>query len=1768
MLKNKRKFISALLAIVMIIATLNCSVFSVAAVGTDIDNEDMSNNVSPFSTEQILDALNNAEIIDTSEDSEFVLANSSVDVNDDYYHNELYAEMSEETNSDINENGRAAIGDPMVYYTQKWLNQEYGNVSGFVKVTENGKTGWNTIHGLIMALQHELGITSITTNFGPTTRKLYSENILKRQDGRTSNMYAILQCALWCKGYNPGYNFSYNETTGIVSINKVFDADVEKAVKQLQKDANLKNQDGVVSLNMMMALLSMDSFKLLPSSYGSDESIRGFQQWLNNNYEAYTGITPCDGVYGRNTNKALIYALQAEEGMPIGTANGNFGNATRLCCPTLPYITSADSARIYPGTSDCAYYSNSNITNFTKLLQFALYVNGFGNGNFNGIYDNATKVNIRNFQEHHAINVSGIADIGTWLSLFISCGDRNRAAIAADCATILTKPKADALYANGYRYIGRYLTGTYNGGISKALTRTEAEIILQAGLHFFPIYQTSARQVSYFTLEQGKHDANAAINAAKALGLPQDTIIYFAVDYDAIDTQITSNIIPYFEAISKEMSYSIYKTGVYGARNVCSRISEKGYACSSFVGDMSTGFSGNLGYKIPSNWAFDQFADKDASGNYLSIQSEDGSFAIDKDGFSGRDQGVSRLDDLNNNSNISISELGKQQTETMYGPTVNIFGNEVPLFQTNLSFNSKFANIETNYNSKTGLLEVLMGVNVFGKEVNNFGAREKAEKYKEAYKKTQTIVRNIGKNEQVFNSAIKDFKGSLYDRKTQVGFDYKSYVIGYMSINDKGEVVESGGAYLGETTNSIAYQIVPTVYAKFQIEGSLRGGFSLCFENGEISPNGNLEFAVKPSIGIEENLYIANAYAGLSGELSCSTKIPFISFEDDFEAYLNASAFFEWNALAWGARYDWKFIEQQLYPTSNNATALSISQNDLQFIKPIENIETTNDRSVANSDVFKENLQIYAEPSIINLGDGKMFMVYIDDSIERTDENRFILMYSIYDGTTWNVPQPIFDDGTADFEPVICADGNGGAHIVWQNANSVFGTDITLDQMSANTELYYTHWNGSAFVDTTAITSNNNIYEMSQRIASDGNKISVIWQENSSNSSFVVAGDNSIYRKQCIDGVWQQTESLVSGLSIINSMDTSYIDGENSVIYSAKTNKDSSAIDAFELFRVTNNEIIRLTNDDTPDYSVNFVDGKLYWISGDSIMLAKNGNVDNKQIVKTLNSTVSKIKVVRDTNNNECIVWETEDENGMTFYGINYNSVSDSFGNVYPLTTDNGVVRGWDVCFNPSGNIELAFCYADYTEGNQYGNLCLIQKQAEEYYDIYVSPNATYNGSVLPNNTITISTQICNTGSKVIEGFNVELINESGEMLQSTMINKEVGIGKNSDIEVPFTLPESISKTEYRLVVTPLNAVSSTFADNISNFTIGLPDVSVVNVEEIRDENLRQIKVTVKNEGYFPVSSTVLEAHADKYDGEVIGTNTITTIQPNEELDFMFTLSNSYSEPSASDKPKLIYVTLKTDDIENDYANNTFEYYVYPDYFVDVIAGTIGGYVAGSGIFPKDSIAKITAVPSDGYAFQGWYENGIRIFGAESIYLFSVLKNSSLEARFIKLNDCDMVTVSNKNVIVDKENKYLWGMPSGGKVEDYFVATDGGSIVQVENDSNAIINATGAQAKIFSKDGVLIDVYTVIIPGDVNGDSVIDAFDVFYIDRHINTANKLSGAYLAAADINRDGVVDESDYKLCNNLAFGILNSSLYVQNEIREQIRMLYHNEIETVKV
>ncbi|WP_080832312.1 glycoside hydrolase domain-containing protein [Cohnella massiliensis] len=487
--------------------------------------------------------------------------------------------------------------DEMVLAVQEWLNDTYETVSGFTPIDEDGITGWGTIRGLTMALQIELGISPVDGSFGPQTMNACPTLSTSSESG---NLVKIVQGALFCKGYDPtGFTGTYGNGT-------------KTAISNLQSDAGLSNPDGITTPMIFKALLSMDAFVNL-----GDANIRTIQQNLNDDYShvygPHLGLIPCDGLTSKNLIRALIYALQIETNNPA--PDGVWGPQTLSLIPTVS--------------------QGSTRTKLVYLLQYGLYLNNFDPIVFNGIFDATVKQRVLAFQEFCKLTADGIAGKQTFASLFISYGDKNRPGTACDCVTTITPERARTLYNSGYRYVGRYLVGDW-----KNIKPGELETIFAAGLRVFPIYQTSGNDVNYFTTFQGAKDAITATSAAMSYGFKTNTIIYFAVDFDCLDGQVTSHIIPYFRALNNTMQLGggKYKIGIYGPRNVCSRVSDLGLAVTSFVSDMSSGFSGNLGYPLPFNWAIDQIAT-------ITIGSDAGQIEIDKNIYSGRDLCADSVED-------------------------------------------------------------------------------------------------------------------------------------------------------------------------------------------------------------------------------------------------------------------------------------------------------------------------------------------------------------------------------------------------------------------------------------------------------------------------------------------------------------------------------------------------------------------------------------------------------------------------------------------------------------------------------------------------------------------------------------------------------------------------------------------------------------------------------------------------------------------------------------------------------------------------------------------------------------------------------------------------------------------------------------------------------------------------------------------------------------------------------------------------------------------
>lgn len=551
----------------------------------------------------------------------------------------------------------------------------YGHRTEWVHLDENGNTGTLMIEGLIRAFQIQNNVPNVTGYLGPyTVNVMKSLPEIKKMDPEDESdpNVCLIQCALFCKGYHAG---------GITGI--YYNAGVA-AVKEMQEDANI-GANGIINWKVWMGLFSMYWFKLVA---GGNPTIRLIQRQINLDYSSNIGVQACDGVMSRNTSLSLVAALQVTLGMHTWIDDLN----TYPFGPGTASLFAEKIGTLKDGRNGGQY------TKPNKLAQYGLYFNGINQTQFDGIFDSQMAVNVSKFQEEYGLTgmitgeKSGEISSGTMCSLLTSRGDPNRLALACDTSWKLNDIQAKNLYDAGYRYIGRYLTGTVGVGSEerpKNLDKNEIENLINNGLSIFPIYQDGGYYLNYFrqTL-QGSYDAVTAINTAKRLGFKNGTVIYFAVDFDCLEYQTESYILPYFQQIKNAFSQiqtnpKGYKIGIYAPRLVCTQVSEAGYAEYSFVSDMSTGFSGNLGYPIPSNWTFDQFNEF--------VFSSKPNFDLDKCGFSGRDSGCAVFEKVESSEAEKINQVQSKYTRK----ALKSFGVLDKLLGLDLDFNDITYNLGT-----------------------------------------------------------------------------------------------------------------------------------------------------------------------------------------------------------------------------------------------------------------------------------------------------------------------------------------------------------------------------------------------------------------------------------------------------------------------------------------------------------------------------------------------------------------------------------------------------------------------------------------------------------------------------------------------------------------------------------------------------------------------------------------------------------------------------------------------------------------------------------------------------------------------------------------------------------------------------------------------------------------------------------------------------------------------------------------------------------------
>ncbi|WP_409346772.1 DUF1906 domain-containing protein [Paenibacillus sp. MBLB4367] len=143
-----------------------------------------------------------------------------------------------------------------------------------------------------------------------------------------------------------------------------------------------------------------------------------------------------------------------------------------------------------------------------------------------------------------------------------------------DCATPLNANLAMRFKEEGYEFVCRYLVPSG----WKRLTGEEADAISKAGMQIVSVFETTADR-ALGGRAAGLADGAFAAQTAHAVGQPEGSAIYFAVDFDVTNQVQMKCVIEYIHAASEATPN--YTTGVYGEYEVIEAVSAAG-VCSRF----------------------------------------------------------------------------------------------------------------------------------------------------------------------------------------------------------------------------------------------------------------------------------------------------------------------------------------------------------------------------------------------------------------------------------------------------------------------------------------------------------------------------------------------------------------------------------------------------------------------------------------------------------------------------------------------------------------------------------------------------------------------------------------------------------------------------------------------------------------------------------------------------------------------------------------------------------------------------------------------------------------------------------------------------------------------------------------------------------------------------------------------------------------------------------------------------------------------------------
>lgn len=859
---------------------------------------------------------------------------------------------------------------------------------------------------------------------------------------------------------------------------------------------------------------------------------------------------------------------------------------------------------------------------------------------------------------------------------------------------------------------------------------------------------------------------------------------------------------------------------------------------------------------------------------------------------------VSLTEDFNISTKLSDIALSG---ETIYGPVVNVLGNEFPLFKFDAKLSIPLTGLSVSVKQDTvnHKVKAILGY----KTGYDYDSDAKWNEDYADFKKYYQLL--CGGSASSARSLYGKLRGKLKSVDGDIGFGTSMTFAGFLEYDySSGEMVLVDGG-LSVTAEANVSQDVPFAaicYATFKIGGEISGTFTMKnTSSGLLDVSTKLEFAVKPTIGVGAKLIsknVASVEAGIDGKIAASVTIPSASFSKAFNAYLEAQAYVKVKAL-WIYENKWStnFPHLELYPNFGSLVTASLDEDDLELI---DRSYRDNMHTQVLGDINEESVYPYGNPELVTLSDGRILAVYVYDDGKKSDINRTTLYYSIYDGDTWSVPEAVFEAEGADFKAELCALGDT-VYAVYQRTVEALPDDSAVDTVKENTELVLTSFDGESW-STPEVVSGKGKYQLSYGVAAKEGEVSVAWGENSENDYTLLSGTTTVYTVTKTADSFGEKTAVYSSLGI-NSIDVGYIDGGLKVACTVDGDGDFNTAGDNELYI----NGVALTSDELDDCDVSFQNGAFYW-NKEGMLYTYDGELKSSGV-----SVGEDIRVIE--NGNTSAVTSLFSDGFKNELYISYLKDGE-YTSPVAVTSLNKHISSYDVLLNEKGETVLLADVDNLSnDENAYpytttDMVCTTVSKVSkaELSNVYFTGNATRGG------TVTVNYTVKNSGTEEIASPKAVLLNKNGEVLRTENLKKSLLPGEEYTGSFDYTLSDTFTKQTLSL-----SFETDEEAFGKESFEIGLADISVFGESIDRDG---KITASVVNNGCDTAKGVSVEIKGVSADNKTLTTLNAGDIAPGESKTVTYNVPTEYLSFSSYYVVNKFKLTAVTESEEENDCNN------------------------------------------------------------------------------------------------------------------------------------------------------------------------------------------------------------------------------------------------------